>query len=175
MQCRVCGVNNVSEVGEVEYYSGFSWKIFDCLGCSCRFTKHDQSIYNWLHSHSASIYGLYRELAERCKRLFDTSDLEGLRRELFSAAKYRFVIEAVERQPGNCKLLEAGCARGFLTSYFILAGYDIIGSDVSSDAIVGAREAFGEHFVMPVRRLLSKGRPMTSFIMSAQLGALMIH
>jgi len=147
MQCRVCTVSDAHEIGEVEYYLGFSWKILDCLACSCRFTKHEDSIYDWLHSQSASIYGLYRELVETCKSLFDQNDLDGLKRELCRAAKYKFVIEAVEQQPRSSRLLEVGCARGHLTSYFILAGYNITGSDVSADAIAGARRAFGDHFI----------------------------
>jgi SAM-dependent methyltransferase len=159
MQCRVCADSNASEIGEVEYYSGFSWKIFHCLSCSCRFTRHDESIYNWLHSQSASIYGLYRELAESCKPLFDQGDLDGLKRELLKAAKYKFVIKAVEQQPRSCKLLEVGCARGYLTSYFILAGYDVTGSDVSPDAISGAKELFGDHFVQADSRAVENGAP----------------
>jgi SAM-dependent methyltransferase len=159
MQCRVCAANNANEIGEVEYYSGFSWKIFDCLACSCRYTQHDESIYNWLHSRSSSIYGLYRELAETCKTLFDQRDLDGLKRELFKTAKYKFVIEAVEQQPLSCKLLEVGCARGYLTSYFILAGYDVTGSDVSPDAISGANEVFGDHFIPADSRGVEDGAP----------------
>src|SRR6266478_5905602 len=147
MQCRICANSDANEIGEVEYYSGFSWKIFDCPACSCRFTKHDEAIYNWLHSQSASIYGLYRQLAEKSKCLFDQGDVDGLKRELLKAAKYKFVIEKVEQQRRSCKLLEVGCARGYLTSYFILAGYDVIGADVSPDAISGAKEVFGDHFI----------------------------
>jgi SAM-dependent methyltransferase len=147
MHCRVCSAREVNELGDLEYYSGFAWKVFDCLGCGCRFTKHDESIYNWLHSQPASIYGPYRELADKCKYLFDKGDLSGLRQELCKTAKYRFVIETIEQQPQSGRLLEFGCARGFLTSYFILAGCEIIGADVSPQAIAGAREAFGNHFI----------------------------
>jgi SAM-dependent methyltransferase len=148
MQCRVCGASDTTEIGEVEYYLGFPWKISDCLACSCRFTNHDESIYNWLHSHSASIYGIYRDLAEKCRYLFEQGDLSGLKRELCKTTKYKFVIEAVQEQARSSRLLEVGCARGFLTSFFILAGYDITGCDLSPDALVGAREAFGDHFIL---------------------------
>lgn len=147
MQCRVCAANEVNEIGEVEYYSGFAWKIFDCPTCGSRFTKHDGSIYDWLHSQPTSIYGPYRELADKCKCLFDQGDLSGLKRELCKTAKYKFVIETAERQARSGRLLEVGCARGFLTSYFILAGCEILGADVSPAAIAGARAAFGDHFV----------------------------
>ncbi len=147
MECRVCAARNANEIGQVEYYLGYSWKIFDCFACGCRFTKHDESIYNWLHSKRSSVYGLYRELTDRCKHLFDQGDVSGLRRELSKTAKYKFVIEAAEQQPRSARLLEVGCARGCLTSYFILAGWEIKGADVSPDAISGARAAFGDHFI----------------------------
>ena len=148
MRCRICGSNEVSEAGEVEYYSGFAWPIFDCRACFCRFTKHDEAIYNWLHSTPRSIYALYRELGENTRRLFEERDLAGLRQELSKTAKYKFVIDSVEPYPRNSRLLEIGCARGFLTSYFILAGYDIMGTDVSPAAIAGASQAFGNHFAL---------------------------
>jgi SAM-dependent methyltransferase len=157
--CRVCGAHNVNEIGEVEYYSGFPWKVFDCPACLCRFTCHDKSIYNWLHSHSASIYGIYRVLAEKSKCLFDKGDLIGLRRELSYSSKYKFVLDSVEQQSRDIRLLEAGCSRGYLTSYFILAGYEIIGADVSPDAIAEAKKAFGDRFVMADSAAIEEGAP----------------
>ena len=156
MQCRICASREVKALGRVEYYPDYGWSVFDCLACSCRFTQHDASIYNWLHSNSGSIYGLYRDLAEQSKRLFDQGDLAALKRELCATAKYRFIIDSVEQQSTGVKLLEIGCSRGYLTSYFILAGYDIVGADVSPDAINAAREAFGAHFVCAHSTTLQK-------------------
>src|SRR2546430_6241627 len=159
MHCRVCAVGEVKEIGEVEYYSGFACKVFDCLACGCRFTKHDEFIYNWLHSKPASIYGLYRGLAHNCKYLFDQGDLAGLRSELSKTAKYKFVIDALEKRPQGGSVLEVGCARGYLTSYFVLAGWKIMGADISSDAIVGATEAFGNHFISADSRAIEDLAP----------------
>jgi len=146
MQCRICSASEVTAIGQVEYYSGFSWSVFDCLSCGCRFTRHDESIYNWLHTKPTSIYGIYRDLADKCKDLFDQGDLSGLKRELSKGSKYKFVIDALEQTARSASLLEIGCGRGCLTSYFILAGREIIGTDVSPQAILGARAAFGDHF-----------------------------
>jgi len=88
--------------------------------------------------------------------LFDQGDLAALKRELLATAKYRFIIESVEQHSTSVKLLEIGCSRGYLTSYFILAGYDILGSDVSPEAINAAREAFGAHFVGVCSTVLQK-------------------
>lgn len=159
MQCRVCGSSEVAEIGAVEYYSGFAWPVFDCVTCSCRFTQHDHSIYNRLHSSSTSIYALYRALAEKTKKCFDGRDLSGLRRELCTAAKYQFIIDSVERQGRDVKVLEVGCSRGYLTSYFILAGYNVTGVDASPSAVAAAREAFGDHFIPAGSAAIHDGAP----------------
>jgi SAM-dependent methyltransferase len=159
MQCRICAASEVTEIGQVEYYSGFSWSVFDCLTCGCRFTKHDESIYNWLYSKPASIYEIYRDLADKCKDLFDRGDLSGLKLELSKGFKYKFVIDGLERRPRNASLLEVGCGRGCLTSYFILAGFEIIGTDVSSEAILGARAGFGDHFFSADSTAVKNGAP----------------
>ena len=147
MQCRVCGSPEITFLGNLEYYSGFVWPVFDCIACRCRFSQHRESIYNWLHSSPTSIYALYRDLAEKSKRLFDRNDLGGLRRELCATSKYKFIMEAVEEHGKRSKLLEVGCSRGYFTSYFILAGYDITGVDASPGAVQAAHAAFGDHFV----------------------------
>jgi SAM-dependent methyltransferase len=91
--------------------------------------------------------------------LFDHGDLAGLKRELFKTTKYKHVIEVVERQPCGRRLLEVGCARGFLTSYFILSGYDVTGSDVSPETIAAAQEAFGDHFIAEDKRAIEERAP----------------
>src|SRR5439155_7482707 len=73
---------------------------------------------------------------------------DSLKRELSQTSKYRFIIEEVERLPRDARLLEIGCSRGHLTSYFILAGYPITGMDVSDSAICAAMAIFGDHFVV---------------------------
>lgn len=158
-QCRVCGSRNIAKAGSVEYYSGFAWPIYDCRECLCRFTKHDEYIYNTLHSEAGSCYNVYRGLLERCKKAFKDGDLGGLKRDLCQASKYKFIIKEVERGPRNARLLEIGCSRGYLTSYFILAGYQITGVDISESAVESARAAFGDHFVLTSDASVDMGAP----------------
>jgi len=147
MKCRICGSPNANTIGEVEYYSGFAWPISDCPDCRCRFTRHDDTVYEYLHSTAGSTYGTYREIADKCKRSFREKDLSGLKRELSPVSKYKFIIESIERlQQKSSRLLEVGCSRGYLTSYFILAGFQITANDVSAEAVASAREAFGDYF-----------------------------
>src|SRR5271166_1919349 len=146
MNCRICGSTQIRELGELEYYVGFSWMIHECSRCRCRFTKHDDAIYQWLHTHAGSSYGLYNELAEEFKGLFDDQDVSVLKRELCRTSKFRFVIDAAQSLPKRAKVLEIGCSRGYLVSYFIRCGYDILGTDVSPEAVGSAKAAFGNFF-----------------------------
>lgn len=147
--CRICGAENVKYCGGVEFYLGYAWPIYDCRKCGCRFTSHDASTYDFLYSERSSCYIRYSIQADRCKLLFDSGDLAGLRAELSQASKYRFIIDEIERLPPHVRVLELGSSRGHLTSYFILAGRQIKGIDVSPTAVAAAAAAFGDHFVRP--------------------------
>ena len=145
--CRVCGSPSVTVAGQVEYLEGFPHIIQDCAACGCRFTTHDPAAHDRLHARPAiAYYDDYRILAERSRGWFQASDAQSLRAELSRSTKYRFIIEHVSRQPQSAQLLEIGCARGHLTSYFVLMGRPILGIDVSTEAITSARAAFGDHF-----------------------------
>jgi SAM-dependent methyltransferase len=147
--CRICKAENVKYCGDVEFYFGYAWSIYECGDCGCRFTSHDASTYDLLYSERSSCYSRYAIQADRCKLLFDRGDLAGLRAELSQASKYRFIIDEIERMPMHVRLVEFGSSRGHLTSYFILAGRRIVGIDVSPTAVAAAVAAFGEYFVQP--------------------------
>ena len=170
MTCRICGAGGAEEIGEVEYYLGFAWPIYDCVRCGCRFTKHDESIYDWLHEQPQSIYALYRKLADTARQLFEKRNLQGLRNELSQSSKYKFIIESVERSPKSSRLLEIGCSRGQLTSYFILAGYDILGTDVSREAVNAARAAFGNFFETSDSELIQQRGPYDVIYHAGMIG-----
>jgi SAM-dependent methyltransferase len=146
-RCRVCGSSRISKRDEVEFFIGYAWPICDCHECGCRFTLHDVSTYDLLYSEQSSCYSRYRAQAEACKALFDCGDRPGLRAALSQESKYRFIIEAIEREPADARMLEIGSSRGHLSSYFILSGQRITGVDVSPKAVAAARAAFGDHFV----------------------------
>ena len=157
--CRICGAARPNEAGCVEFYAGFPWPVGDCAYCGCRFTRHEDQVYDQLHADAGSSYTRYRELAARCRDHFDRQDLSGLRELLSGTSKYRFVIDRISSLDRRAKILEVGCARGFLTSYFILGGWDAKGVDVSADALHGARTMFGEHFLTAGSPEVAAGAP----------------
>ena len=82
VRCRICGSDKITKRGEVEFYLGYAWPIYDCDDCGCRFTLHDTSIYDLLYSEQSSCYSRYAVQAQTCKMLFDRGDLAGLRAAL---------------------------------------------------------------------------------------------
>ena len=159
IRCRLCQSSEVNQVDEVEFVTGFAWPVWDCPECGCRFTRHESDVYNTLHSQVGSCYSRYREIAAAIKPIFDRGDIKALRAELSRAAKYRFILNKLDILNQPARLLEVGCARGFLTSYFILSGYDILGVDVSEDAIKSAVEMFGNHFALSSAAAMEAGAP----------------
>jgi SAM-dependent methyltransferase len=147
LRCRICGSEEITKRGEVEFYFGYAWPIYDCEDCGCRFTLHDSSTYDLLYSEQSSCYSRYIGQAQICKTLFDRGDLAGLRASLSQGSKYRFIIDEIDREPANARMLEIGSSRGHLTSYFILSGRNITGVEVSPKAIAAAAAAFGDYFV----------------------------
>jgi SAM-dependent methyltransferase len=148
-QCRICASRDIAEAGWVEYISGYAWMVYDCVGCGCRFTKHDKSVYEVLHQSGAiSYYSEYDGIARQCQSLFCQNNREGLRDLLSRTSKYRFIIERLSNEPPDARVLEIGSSRGYLTSYFILESRRILGVDVSREAVKNARASFGEHFAV---------------------------
>jgi SAM-dependent methyltransferase len=144
--CRVCGSTRVRSVGRVEYLKGLPCEIIDCDGCGCRWSGHDATVHDRLHEVPAiSYYADYRELLSECRRLFDRRDRSGLEQFLKTTPKYQFVLNELAKSDAG-RVLEWGCSRGYLTAPSILAGRDILGVDISADAVGAARQAFGDHF-----------------------------
>jgi SAM-dependent methyltransferase len=144
--CRVCGSKRASEIADVEFFVDYAWPIYDCFACGCRFTFHDNAAYEVLHSERSSCYHRYSLQLDQCKTFFERGDVNGLRAALVESSKYRFIIEKIDEEPVNARLLEIGSARGHVTSYFILTGRRIIGVDISPTSVESAKQAFGDHF-----------------------------
>lgn len=160
MSCRVCGSACVSPEGVVEYIAGYAWDVFCCDVCGCQFTHHDAAVYDIMHKTGAiSYYSEYRSIAAQCRSYFECKDIEGLRKLLGSASKYGHVIERIERLPPDARLLEIGSSRGYLTASSLLAGRNVLGVDVSRDAVDEARDAFGDHFVLAGDPRIAAGAP----------------
>ena len=121
----------------------------DCDRCGCRWSRHDATLHATLHRTAAiSYYADYRALLESCQRCFAAGDRAALDQVLNESPKYRFVADRLRQVADHARVLEWGCSRGYLTATSILAGRNVLGIDVSSDAVNAARAAFGDHFAL---------------------------
>jgi len=168
--CRVCGAAAIHSLGELEFHKGHAARIYHCDACGCRFSPHNPSFYQELHSQPRSSYVRYRGLADRCRELFSNGDLQSLCTLLCEVPKYRMVIEALANLPPGSKVLEIGCARGFLTSYFILGGWRALGVDVSAEAIASAGRDFGDQFALPGSDRIGKMAPYDAIFHVGTIG-----
>lgn len=158
--CRICGAVAAHRVGSVEYLHGLPCEIFDCHSCGCRWTPPDAAVHSRLHATPAVSYYLeYRDLLDQCRRLAQEHDTEGVERLLRTQPKYRFVLDRLRECAPQGRVLEWGCSRGYLTAASILAGRQVLGVDVSPEAVAAARAAFGDHFVSADSPRIEKGAP----------------
>ena len=159
--CRVCGSKNFRVLGEVEYFINYAYQVSDCIDCGCLYTPHNDAVHEIFHQSGAiSYYADYRELAAEIGKLFAGRKKSELRHRLCSeASKYRFVIEQVKQLSLGADCLEVGCSRGYLTSSLILDGRNILGVDVSKDAVNEAQAVFGDHFALVDSERAENGGP----------------
>jgi len=145
MKCRVCSSKNIKDHSLYRPYKDYKTYLYECQDCGCRFCSYDEGIHEKLHK-TESGYSIHDNHASRALELFKEKKTEKLREHLSLLAKNKFIIDQISKCPKNVKILETGCSKGYLTSYFISCGYEILGTDISEEALEDARRNFGDHF-----------------------------
>lgn len=149
MICRVCEASGVvTKLGDFQAYVDYVIPVFECARCGCRFTESDESVFERLHKDRTSAYSQHRIHAERATALFRDKNVAGLKKYLRAVTSFRYVMEVLDREPKATNLLEIGCSQGQLTSYFIVQGRRVLGTDISPNAVESARSRFGDHFAL---------------------------
>ena len=159
MKCRICHADNPVLAGTYRAYTDYETPVYDCLECGCRFAPHRPRVYEELHVASGSPYSGQTALAHKAQRLFEANDVHGLRSLLGESRRFDFIIRTVLSARQTRRLLEVGCSKGYLTSYFVAKGYDVLGIDVSEAAVAAARECFGDHFCLTDDRRIAEMAP----------------
>lgn len=145
--CRIClSESSPTLLGELDTLHDGRFDVFECGACKCRFTEYTYGAHLDFHADPDTIYSRLESLAETAAEFFRREDRDGLRDYLSVLPNNRFVIRTLDAAHGMKKLLEPGCSRGYLTSYFISSGYDVTGVDISPVAIDSAKDRFGPRF-----------------------------
>lgn len=145
--CRICKNESVKKLGEYKPYSEYKYDVYDCPNCGCRFVWRGKDIHESLHSTPQSPYSFQAVLASEVQNYWQRKETYKLRKFLSKTPKFKFVIDKIlEISPNDKSILEVGCSKGYLTAYFLLSGYNIVGVDISPTAIETAIVNFGNHF-----------------------------
>ena len=138
----------MTSAGRVRPYTDYEAEVQECAECECRFVDHDGAVYDLMHRAPSSSYASHERLAADVSAAFRRGDVAGLRAELSRSEKFRFIIDSIDAMSGAARILEMGCSKGYLGAYFIAAGRDYTGVDVSATAIDVATRLFGQHFMV---------------------------
>lgn len=170
MKCRICGSNNVNNVGVHKPYLDYEFDVYECEQCNSYFVNRDGAIYEALHESDSSTYTSHQDLAREAYQLFKNKDVKALRNKLSEVAKNKFVINTIENISNINDMLEIGCSRGYLTSYFIATGKKVLGVDSSKTVIGNAASLFGDHFCLTGDKRIKEGKPYDAIYYVGTIG-----
>src|SRR5258708_38775694 len=132
------------------YRQGSSFSIYECSSCETSFVYPatvDEAIYGSIYQNIEDIHG-YSRYAQYSRDVASTSaplDYLADQEESYWAVTKR--LRNIRRGGRNVKILEVGCGMGYFTYALSQDGVDITGLDIAKDAIISARNSFGDLFV----------------------------
>lgn len=147
MKCMVCDSEDVKLIFKKHqgYVKGTYYDIFKCLNCGTHFIdkfKLDKKVYDQIYSSGSTPgYDRYYKYANQIKSQTDPL-------AFLSSKEYTYYpIKEYLKNKKKLNILEAGCGYGYLTYAMNKAGHNIIGIDISKNAIKFARSQFGNYFL----------------------------
>ena len=146
-ECKICGSTFTVKIysrfpGFVE---GTCFDIFKCSICDTQFVLNDKStseIYDAIYSQDTWGYERYHKYAEIIKQ-----QLKPLKFLSEKEAAYYAVYEYLRCSNKTKKILEVGCGLGYLTYSLKKSNHEVLGIDISKNAIEFAKGQFGNYYV----------------------------
>lgn len=142
--CVACGSKKIKSDGKIEgYIQGKFYEIFSCLECQTKWSMPhvvDSVVYDYIYKHSEDTPG-YMRYSQYAR---DVKDYKNPLKYL--ATQEHVYYSAVNSLPKTGKILEVGCGLGYFTYALAKAGYDVLGIDVSEEAIQEAKDRYGNYF-----------------------------
>lgn len=141
--CDICG-GALTDAGSVPgYQEPNSYAVLDCRTCYTMVAsprKVDARVYNAIYAvpGGAPGYDRYFHYARQIVRARNPL------RYLTSRVDAAWGVYQALRRYRAVSILEAGCGLGYFTYALGRAGYDVLGIDVSQEAVTQARRAYGD-------------------------------
>ncbi|MGN6532301.1 MAG: class I SAM-dependent methyltransferase [Ginsengibacter sp.] len=149
IKCIICDHSVIKKFENIEgYQEGENFTIYHCLFCDTSFAwPHiiNEKIYDHIYRQVSVVPGYNRYVAYANEIISKEDSLDYLADEEATYFGIKGVLE--ENNNKTAKLLEVGSGLGYLTYAINQKGYDIIGLDISSDAVKQAERQFGNYYV----------------------------
>jgi SAM-dependent methyltransferase len=145
MTCDLCG-RRLASAGTVPGYQEPNvYAILDCDNCKTMVAnprKVDPRVYNAIYAvpGGAPGYDRYFQYARRIVRVRDPL------RYLTSHVDAAWGVHSVLHEHRARSVLEAGCGLGYFTYALKRGGYDVVGIDISREAVEQATRAYGDFY-----------------------------
>lgn len=134
----------------VGYRDDLRFTVVECISCGLSRAlpaAADSVLYQWIYDHADRVPGYARYDAYRRQVKSETRPLDYLtsREDAYWAcAEYlQAYCSRVSRKP---RILEVGCGAGYFTYALRQAGYNTTGCDISTSAVLKARDTFGPFY-----------------------------
>jgi 2-polyprenyl-3-methyl-5-hydroxy-6-metoxy-1,4-benzoquinol methylase len=151
MNCLICDQTKTKLA--IKDYPGYIqdtfFDIFYCPSCNTSFmdiSNYDDEIYEKIYNITKNNpdyikgYGRYAVYAEEIK--FQPNPLL----YLIQKEDSYFPIYSYLKDKPKLKILEIGCGLGYMTYALKMQGHEVIGCDISEEAINFAKETFGDNY-----------------------------
>jgi len=145
-QCEVCGGELTSAGSVPGYQEPNVYAIYDCRRCMTMVASPkqiDPNVYNAIYAVPGGAPG-YDRYFQYARRILQVHDPMGYLTTHVDAA---WGVHQAMRRNGAKTVLEAGCGLGYFTYALRRGGYDILGLDISREAVEKARQAYGDLYV----------------------------
>lgn len=174
-KCDICGATaNLLFAKHFGYMAPKTFDIYDCANCETRFAMPmvvDTSLYDRIYAHANEVpgYGRYERYRRALKDVAHPLNYLAAQEDIYWSISE--VLQGIEAQQiAKVRILEVGSGLGYLTYALKKAGYDCLGTDVSSRAVEAARRNFGDFYVqMDIMSMSIEKEGTFDFIIATEL------
>lgn len=149
-KCNLCGGDAILRYEKmIGYIEESFFEIYECSSCDATFVdplKSDEKIYEYIYKQVKIVpgYERYYRYSELVKKVSNPLSLL-----CNSESVYWSVRESLTKcfpEKKNISILEIGSGLGYLTYSLNKAGYKTTGLDISNDAVLQAKEKYGDYY-----------------------------